>query len=179
MALVLHHLKLRLGITQCSNPPFLAQGDSSEVHRQPVAGKELMVSWRPGAGKLQLCGGGPADQTGIRVWRRRLFCGARRGIPFRSVSLLLELRTGCKRLAEVLRIVNDGGYQQHLAATGDRREIEVFRNGGVLAIGNAILSQIPGRRLFVDTFSDAGLSHCAIELPCHVRSPRDDECALK
>ena len=144
LALVFHHFQLRLGITQRSNPPFLAERDSREVYRQPVASKELMVSWRPGAGKLHL------REAAAEPNRHRarscvaLFCGARSWIPFRSVGLLLELRTHGKRLAEVLRIVDDGGHQQHLATAWDRRDIEVFRNSRVLAVRHAILAQISG-----------------------------------
>jgi hypothetical protein len=52
-----------------------------------------------------------------------------------------------KRLLEILRILNDGGDQQRLPTAGKRRDIEVFGNGGVLAVRNSILSQISGAQI--------------------------------
>src|SRR5690348_915603 len=79
-----------------------------------------------------------------RSRRNGLSGGAWSGIPFGTVGLLLELRTRDKRLLEVLRIVDDGGHKQRLAAAGERRNIEVFGEGGVLAVRDAVLSQISG-----------------------------------
>src|ERR1700680_2891313 len=75
------------------------------------------------------------------------FCGAWCWIPLLTISFLLKLRTHDKRLLEVERIVDGRGNQQKLAAARKRCHIEVLRNGGVLAVRNAILSQISGSQV--------------------------------
>src|SRR4029079_14317799 len=106
-------------------------------------------------------------RTGTATRRRILFCGASRRIPFRTVSLLLKLRTNDKRLREILRIIDDRGDQQHVAAARERCDIEVFRSDSILAIRNAILAQISGAQVGSGYLERRSLPlRVRITLPC-------------
>ena len=113
----------------------------------------------------------PAQLVGP-AWRR---------VPLRAVRLFPEVGAGDEFLPEVLRIVDDCRNRDPCRIARTRMQVEVLREHGVLAIGNAVLAQVTRPECLVTTRSEpqrgadppppCTASHPAVEFPCHPRSP--------
>src|SRR5262249_32569124 len=79
---------------------------------------------------------------GRRISRSSPGCGAWRGVPSFRVRLFLELRADDERLTQVLLIVDDGRHNQQFAAASRPQDVEVLRDGGALAVGHTVLTEI-------------------------------------
>src|SRR6185295_4639020 len=67
---------------------------------------------------------------------------ARRGIPAPRVRLFPEMRAHHETLGQVLRILDDGRYDEQWFAGTLWRDIEILGHDRALAVGDAVLAEV-------------------------------------
>src|SRR4030095_7053460 len=74
-------------------------------------------------------------------------CGAWRRTPGGTIRDLLEVRACYKPRREILRIFDDCCHHEPRITVRFGRAVDVLRESGIRAVGNAVLSQIAGAQV--------------------------------
>src|SRR4029453_3099226 len=74
-------------------------------------------------------------------------CGAWRRTPGGTIRDLLEVRACYKPRREILRIFDDCCHHEPLITVRFGGAVDVLRESGIRAVGNAVLSQIAGAQV--------------------------------
>src|SRR4030095_8000815 len=87
--------------------------------------------------------------------------GCRR--PFRAVLFEFELRAGVEGAREIPGILDRRDHQEERLLSGVRRQpMEVLRDRRILAVGHAILSQVPLSEICRHHLQQSLLEECAV-----------------